>query len=261
MNKVLLRLCLVLMAGFLFVPPALAFDHSHSLFDQLLHKNVVVKGSKSAVKYGALKDDPARLNAYLDEVEKVSAAKFQSWNRNEQIAFLINAYNALTIKLILTKYPDLESIKDLGGFFSGPWKIEFFTLFGEKHHLDYIEHELLRKNYKEPRVHFALVCASISCPPLRAEAYLPQKLDQQLDEAMKAFLGDPDRNRYDADKKVLYLSPIFKWFAEDFIKSKGSVAAFVAPWVTNDEAARRLIVSGKIDIVYLDYNWSLNKAE
>jgi len=246
---------------FLSALPAFAFDHSHRLFDRLLQDSVVVIGLQSSVNYGEVKKNPTRLNTYIEEIETISSADFKKWSENQQVAFLINIYNALTIKLILTKYPDLESIKDLGGFFSSPWKIEFFKLFGESRHLDYIEHELLRKDYIEPRIHFALVCASIGCPPLRTEAYQSDTLDQQLQDAMRSFLSDPERNRFDKSKNRLYLSSIFKWFKDDFKKVKGSVESFVAPWVTMDKEAQKLIISKQVDVEYLDYDWSLNRAD
>ncbi len=118
---------------------AWAFDHSHRLFDGILKQVVVVNGSKSRVRYGWIKNNPGKLNRYIQEIESVTRAEFGLWSEKQQKAFLINAYNALTIKLILSKYPDLGSIKDLGGFFSGPWKVKFFRLFGEEQHLDHIE--------------------------------------------------------------------------------------------------------------------------
>lgn len=246
--------------GFLTSPDILGFDQSHNAFDKILKQYVVVNGPQSAVRYGEIKKNPAQLNSYITELEAVTADEFSGWSEPQQIAFLINAYNALTIQLILTKYPDLKSIKDLGGFFTGPWKVKFFTLFGEKHHLDYIEHELLRVNYTEPRIHFALVCASIGCPPLITEAYTGDRLDEQLNRSMISFLRDPERNRYDKADKTLYLSSIFKWFSEDFTKVNSSVEAFVAPWITDDKTEQDLITGKKVDLEYLDYDWSLNRS-
>lgn len=255
------KVVFVTLFAFLCANTALAFDHQHTLFEQVLQQNVVMNGPQSSVRYGNIKSNSSDLDAYLKEVESVSQAEFDSWNEKQQIAFLINAYNALTIELILTKYPDLKSIKDLGGFFSGPWKIKFFKLFGEQQHLDHIEHGLLRVDYTEPRIHFALVCASIGCPALQPFAYQAEMLDQQLNAVMKAFLRDQERNYVDQSKKILYLSSIFKWFEEDFTKVKNSVEAFVAPWMTDDPALRDLIQNKKLKRKYLDYDWSLNKAE
>jgi len=237
----------------------LGFDHSHQVFSDILNDVVVRDGPKSRVRYGQLKQNPDILNQYVKEIEAVTQSQFNGWTRDTQIAFLINAYNALTIKLILTKYPDLKSIKDLGGFFSGPWKVRFFTLFGEKQHLDHIEHGILRKDFSEPRIHFSLVCASIGCPALREEAFVPDRLDIQLTDATKRFLQDKDRNYIDENAGTLYLSSIFKWFKGDFEKIKGSVERFVAPWMTEDVKLKQRVLNGGLDIEYLDYNWNLNR--
>ena len=250
----------LLLLGFL-IQPALGFDHSHSKFDRILKKAVVVIGPKSQVRYASLKKEPQALNEYQREIEQVTLSEFKQWSESQQIAFLINAYNALTIKLILSEYPDLKSIKDLGGFFSGPWKVEFFSLFGAKRHLDHIEHGLLRKNYREPRIHFALVCASIGCPPLRAEAFVPERLDSQLNDAMKKFLRDTDRNIFNPDTNTLEISSIFKWFKGDFVNVAGSVEAFIAPWITDDIYLRLRIRNEEPDIEYLDYDWNLNDVK
>ena len=245
----------------LLVKPAQGFDHSHQKLDSILKEAVVTIGPKSQVRYATLKENPQVLNEYLSEIEKVPLSQYEQWSEPKQIAFLINAYNALTIKLILSKYPDLSSIKDLSGFFSGPWKIEFFTLFGEKRHLDYIEHGLLRKQFTEPRIHFALVCASIGCPALRNEAFVAERLDSQLNIAMKRFLRDKDRNFFNLETNTLEISSIFKWFKGDFVKTQGSVKAFIAPWITDDIYLRLRILDEGTDIDYLDYDWNLNDAK
>ena len=145
----------------------------------------------------------------------VTPAAFGAFTRPQQMAFLINAYNAFTIELVLTEYPKLKSIKDVT-VFGSPWKKPFFTLLGEQRHLDWIEHEQLRPKYNEPRIHTAIVCASIGCPALRSEAFTSDKLEEQLEDGMRRFLGDATRNRAALDK--LEVSSIFKWFREDFEK-------------------------------------------
>ncbi len=259
----LIHLCFligVLLLGFL-IQPALGFDHSHSTFDKVLKEAVLVIGPKSQVRYGLIQKKPGLLDQYLGEVQSVTQSQYQQWSEHQKIAFLINAYNALTIKLILSKYPDLKSIKDLGGFFSGPWKIKFFTLFGEKQHLDYIEHEMLRKQFKEPRIHFALVCASIGCPALRDEVYIANRLNDQLNKAAKLFIRDTDRNRYNSKSDSLEISSIFKWFKGDFIKTHGSVEKFISRWITNDKELQNRIQNKEIDIDYLSYDWNINAAD
>lgn len=261
MNQRLKRVILILLlAGFL-LETAWGFDHSHRVFDDILKEAVLRDGSKSRVRYGWLKQNPDRLNQYVREIEAVTRSEYDQWTHETKLAFLINAYNALTIQLVLTRYPDLTSIRDLGGFFSGPWKIRFFTLFGEKQHLDYIEHGILRKDFIEPRIHFVLVCASISCPALREEAFTPADLEKQLADATRRFLQDRDRNAIDAATGTLYLSSIFKWFRGDFEKTSTSVAAFVTPWMTDDGILQQNARSGKLEIEYLDYDWNLNRVE
>ena len=186
------------------------------------------------------------------------------------MAFLINAYNAFTIELILTKYPDVKSIKDLGSTFSSPWKKSFFKLLGEERNLDWIEHDKLRptgKNivnggYQDPRIHVAIVCASIGCPALPPEAFTAAKLDTQLESGMVKFVGDKTRNRFEGGK--LQVSSIFKWFKDDFEKGyKGfgkveDVFAKYADALSSDAAAQAQIRAKSVSISHLDYDWSLN---
>ncbi|MEX2578837.1 MAG: DUF547 domain-containing protein [Verrucomicrobiales bacterium] len=229
-----------------------SFDHSHGAFTEILEEFVV---SDNYVDYAALKKDPAALEAYLETLADVPEETFDSWNENRQLAFLINLYNAATLKLIVDHYP-VESIKDIGGFFSGPWKQKVVDLFGEKVTLDHVEHEIIRKHYDEPRVHFGLVCAAVGCPPLGTEAFDASRLDTQLDERGKMFFANPAKNR--VEDGVLYLSPIFKWFSEDFAKGGTTVAEFVAPYFP-EEADREAAASGNLKIKYTDYDWSLNE--
>lgn len=256
-RKILKTSLFLLIIGFQ-LSLASAFDHTHQLFDSVLQESVRVIGPQSQVRYSLIQQHPEKLSTYVQSIENVTFSEYQQWTLNQQKAFLINAYNALTIQLILTQYPDLDSIKDLGSFFTSPWKKKFFTLFGQKSHLDNIEHSILRKNFKEPRIHFALVCASKGCPPLRNRAFLASRLDEQLDSAADTFLQDPQRNYYHQKTKILYLSSIFKWFSEDFEKKGGSVRSFVAQRMIKDRRIQNEIQSGKIEIDYLDYDWSLN---
>ncbi|MGD8593806.1 MAG: DUF547 domain-containing protein [Gammaproteobacteria bacterium] len=240
---------------------AAPFDHTHSLWDELLQTYVVDHGAYSEVQYQPLKQTGThKLSGYLQSLSSVSKNQFDQWTQAQRLAFLINAYNAFTVKLIIDHYP-VDSIKDIGGFFRSPWKITFFTLLGEETHLDYIEHELIRgRDYAEPRIHFALVCASVGCPKLQAHAYTADRLGTMLDAAAKTFLGDTSRNRYDSGGNILYLSPLFKWYGEDFAAKAGSVEKFVAPYITDDPLARQRIRSKHMDVEYLNYDWSLNDA-
>ena len=242
---------------------ATGFDHSHGLWNELLQTYVVDQGPASRVKYAPLKQrDAARLDTYLQSLSAVKRADFDTWSKAQKLAFLINAYNAFTVKLIIDHYP-VESIKDIGNVFRSSWKIKFFILFGEQTYLDYIEHSLIRgdKNYVEPRIHFALVCASVGCPKLQSRAFTAEALEVMLESATKAFLSDVSRNRYDASRKQLQLSSIFKWYGEDFAEKYGSVQQFVAPYLTEEQGEQQAIVADKVDIKYLDYDWNLNEAK
>lgn len=235
-----------------FPAKAAAFDHSHALLDKVLKAHV----KESLVDYSAIKADGATLRLYLRQTSRVTEPEFDGWTEAQQIAFLMNLYNAGTLKLITDHYP-ISSIKKIGGFFSGPWDQKVISLFGKTTTLGSIEHDLLRKNYQEPRLHFAIVCAAVGCPPLRAEAYTAEKLNVQLEEQGRLFLRSESKNRVDVKKRTLHLSPIFKWFDDDFEAKSGTVQKFVTPYFKpTDQAA---LQSGRWKIKYTRYDWSLNK--
>ncbi len=241
-----------------------ALDTRYAAWDALLKKHVkwLPDNKQSRVDYKGFSADRVALKAVLAEWSAVTPAQFAALAREQQMAFLINAYNGFTVELILTKYPGLKSIKDLGSLLQSPWKNKFFTLLGEPRHLDWIEHEQLRPRYSEPRVHAAVNCASIGCPALRPEAFVAAQLDAQLDDGMLRFMGDRTRNRY-ADGK-LQVNMIFKWFREDFEKGhKGfnkleDVMARYADQLADAPADREKIKARNVPISHLDYDWSLN---
>ena len=154
----------------------------------------------------------------MAQLSGVSGSEFSSWVKAERLAFLLNAYNAFTIDLVLSRYPKLKSIKELGSLIQSPWKKRFVPLLGEMHSLDDIEQGMIRKpgEYDEPRIHFALNCASIGCPALLNEAFIGTKLDAQLENATKAFLTDNSRNRYNVQSNQLEVSNICDWYKKDF---------------------------------------------
>ena len=240
------------------------FDHNYASWEALLKKHVrwLPDNKQSRVNYKGFAADRADLKKVLDGMSAVPKAEFDKWTKPQQMAFLINAYNAFTVEVILTKYPDLKSIKDLGNFVTPTWKKKFFTLLGEERHLDWIEHEQLRPKYADPRVHVAVNCASIGCPALFSESFTATKMEAQLEDGMRRFLGDPTRNRY-ADGK-LEVSNIFKWFREDFEKgNKGfakleDVFAKYADQLASAPADREKIRAKSVPIANLDYDWSLN---
>ena len=227
------------------------FDHTHAVFGKVLRTFV----EDGRVDYTGLKKNPADLKVYLGQLASITETEFRKWSEPEQIAFLSNLYNAATLQLIVDHYP-VKSIRDIGGRWKGPWKQEVVSLFGEKVTLDHVEHDLLRKDYKEPRVHFALVCAARSCPPLRGAPYTPGRLDEQLEDQGRIFLNTPSKNRLDLEHRTAYLSKIFDWFHGDFEGHSGSVLAFVRPYFS-EETSKKL-EDGTFRVEYLDYDWALN---
>ncbi len=252
--------------GSAFAAEVETFDHEFTNWDSITKQYVrwLPDNVQSRVDYAGLARERTRLAQVLSEYSSVSQATFGKWNQHQQMAFLINAYNAFTVELILTKYPDLRSIKDLGSFLESPWKRKFFTLLGARHNLDWIEHEMLRARYHDPRIHTAIVCASIGCPALLPGAYTAAKLDQQLEDGMRRFVSDPTRNRYRAGK--LEVSSIFDWFKGDFEKghqgyrSVGDVFARYAGNLTSDPRVEASIRAKAVPITFLDYNWMLNDS-
>jgi hypothetical protein len=240
---------------------AQSFDHSHKAWDALLKKNVVlVSGGKaSQFRYAEMAKERPALKSYLDSLSAVKEPEFNSWNKNQRMAFLINAYNAFTVEKILTRYPDIKSIWDFGKLFGNPFKDEFFTLLGRKLTLDGIEHETLRKKgaYDEPRVHFAVNCASVGCPMLKEEAYVAERLEAQLAQQTERFLSDRSRNRALAGR--LEVSKIFDWFKEDFEPRELWFAKY-AKLLSDDPGQQKLVAGGKAALAFLEYDWSLNDA-
>jgi hypothetical protein len=257
---------------------AQAFDHSHKAWTTLLKKHVVLisEGRASQLDYAGMAKDRAALKAYLQTLSAVPETAFKGWSKPQRMAFLINAYNAFTVEKILTRYPDIGSIWDFGKIFGNPFKDDFFTLFGRPFTLDGIEHETLRKPgaYDEPRVHFAVNCASIGCPMLREEAYVAERLEAQLEAQAKRFLSDRSRNRYDAAEGRLEVSKIFDWFKEDWqrgtrgfdgktppITSRAAYFAGYAALLADAPADRAKIRDGKAPIAFLEYDWTLNNVK
>lgn len=246
------------------VAVASPIDQQYSDYSALLAKHVKwLPGEKaSQVDYTALGKEQAELKEILASWSELTQAEFDQMSRDQQMAFLINAYNGFTLELILTQYPDLKSIKDLGGLFSSPWRKKFFTLLGKKRTLDWIEHEQLRPVYKDPRVHAAVNCASIGCPALLNAAYTADQLDNQLESGMQRFLADSSRNRIKNGKYEV--SMIFKWFAEDFesgFKGSKMVVDFLALYSEQLDPAGKFtqaIASKTLGVTYLEYDWALN---
>ena len=219
----------------------------HELYGELLGKYV----KDGMVQYKGFKNEEKKLDKYLQLLDHTNP---DTLPRNEQFAFYLNAYNAYTIKLILTHYPGIQSIKDIESWLTSPWKKNFCKIGGHTYSLDEIEHGILRPRFKDPRVHFAINCASKGCPPLISKPYQGSILDQQLDERTRAFINNPERNRLEGN--TLYVSEIFKWFEEDF---KEGVVDFFSHYAQG-ELRKLLLTKGEhIKVNYLNYDWSLNE--
>jgi len=254
------------------LPPAAAqaFDHSHAAWTALLKKHVLLLrgGQTSQLRYAGMAADKPALQAYLASLSALDAASFAAFSKPQQMAFLINAYNAFTVALVLTRYPALQSIKDLGSLLSSPWKPKWIALLGQTLSLDDIEHGRLRERgrYDDPRIHFAVNCASIGCPMLREEAFVPERLDAQLTEQTRRFMADRSRNRWDAGRSRLAVSKIFDWYGDDFklghqgIASLPGFLASHADLLADAPADRERVRSAQVPIAFLGYDWALNDA-
>ncbi len=211
---------------------------NHDAWDVLVKKHVSAKGN---VSYKGFQKDASALEKYLDQLSK--NAPSSKWSKNETLAYWINAYNAYTVKLILDNYPT-SSIKNI----SSPWDKKFIVIEGKKYSLGNIEHDILRK-MNEPRIHFAINCASYSCPNLLNAAYEASTIDAQLTTAAKSFLADDSKNSITASKVTI--SMIFKWFSGDF-KTEGSLIAFLNKYSTTT-------INANAKVKYKSYNWTLNE--
>jgi hypothetical protein len=223
----------------------------HTLWDQLLKKHVPESG---LANYAGFKKDSATLREYLDLLQ-ANPPDASRWSRAQQLAYWINAYNAFTVDLVLKHYP-IKSIKDIGSviqipFINTPWDISFIRIGGEKMDLNHIEHGILRKRFDEPRIHFAINCASVSCPVLLPEAYTPENLEQQLHERAVAFINDSLRN--DVGRKSVRLSKIFRWFGGDFTDN-GTLIEYLNRY-------SRIQIADDAAIEFLEYDWSLNDVD
>lgn len=210
----------------------------HNLWDNLLKTHVSYDGN---VNYQAIKKDKTNLDQYISLLSKNPPN--DNWSKNETLSYWINAYNALTIDLIIRNYP-VKSIKDI----KDPWGQKLWKLGNKWYDLNEIEHQILRK-MDEPRIHFAIVCASFSCPKLQNYAFTAANLENQLTESTRTFLTDSNRNIITENE--LKISKIFQWFTKDF-KQNGSVVDFINIYTDID-------INPKAKTSYLDYNWDLNE--
>ncbi len=226
---------------------------NHAVFDGMLKKYVDDKGM---IDYRTWKArDLATLDGYLEMLEGVDPEGLE--DRNEVFAFWINTYNALTIRAMLHFYPTSSIRNHVSVLGYSIWKDYKITIRGQEYSLDDIEHKILRK-MDEPLIHFALVCASIGCPPLMTEAFTAEDLDRQLRENTLVFFADPGKFRADPENRTVWLSPIMDWYKDDFGKNWPERLRFIAPYVP-DDAARALLKREDVEVDYLDYDWGINE--
>ena len=251
-------------------------SHSHEQFDALLKSHV----KDGRVDYPAFLKDRVQLDAYIASLGTASPSGYEAWDESTKITFWINAYNAITLKVILDHYPIKRSGSPLGLAFPansirqipGQWDKITHVVMGRPMTLNGIEHETLRKKFREPRIHMALVCAAKGCPPLRSEAYEGKRLSQQLDDQARIYLSSPVGFKLDKEGKTVALSSIFLWFGDDFLKAYGdpqepreltdkkrAVVAFASRYVSPD--AQAFFKKGGYRLSFLGYDWSLNEKE
>ncbi|MCU0527518.1 MAG: DUF547 domain-containing protein [Elainella sp. Prado103] len=220
------------------------------------------------VDYSTLQSNPQGLKDFVGKLAAVSPATYAAWSENEKIAFLVNAYNAITLESIVDQDPLKGSIKDIFGV----WNFKRHRVMGRSLTLDMIEHEILRKDFQEPRIHAALVCAAISCPPLRQEPYTGDRLNEQLDDQVRRWLSGAHGLKIDRAENRVSISAIFKWFGEDWQNAyrtdnqfteitenekERAVLNFISNYVSPEDKAYLIQESYKLD--YLNYDWSLNQ--
>ena len=228
--------------------PAEGTVFSHDLFDQVLQEHVDENGR---VNYTQLKANPEKLEAYLD---LLAVAKPTEWSYNEQLAFWINTYNAIVIKGVINHYPttSVRRVKLFRGFF---YRLKF-QVAGKTYTPNQIEHGILREEFPDPRVHFAIVCASFSCPPIGGRAFSADTIEERLETLTFNFIQNPEHVRIDRAKRSVYLSKIFKWYEDDFMEGYDGVVDFLADYLPAEDA--EYLSSMDIKFRYLDYDWTLN---
>ena len=217
------------------------------------------------VDYPALQVNPQGLKDFVAQLRSVSPDTYAAWSENEKIAFLINVYNAITLESIINQNPLKGSIKDIFGV----WNFNKHTVMERSLTLDNIEHDILRKDFQEPRIHAALVCAAISCPPLRQEPYTGENLDEQLDDQVRKWLSSPNGLQIDRTQNRVAISSIFDWFGEDWqtkyaiegtftgSAKERSALSFISNYVNPED--KEYLEQGNYKLNYLNYDWSLNR--
>ena len=239
---------------------ATGFDHDHAAWTAVLDEHL--EGSN--LDYAALKKQRAPLDDYLRTLEAVTPEQFAAWERGQRYAFWINAYNAYTVRAVVDAYP-VSSITEIGTKEESVWERPFLPLGklwkpakGAKLSLDQVEHEILRPEFRDPRVHAAVNCASKGCPPLAAKAFAAETLDAQLDRATRAWLADPAHNRFEPKEKRVRLSRIFEWYGDDFTRGDVTLADWLAEYAPPQY--RKFLEQAAFRVEYLEYDWALNEV-
>ncbi len=224
---------------------------SHTLFDEVLQTFVDTEGR---LDYARLREQPEKLETYLD---RLAVAAPEKMSYNERLAFWVNAYNALVIKAVIDRFPitSVRKVKPFGGFF---YRLQF-QVAGKSYTLNQIEHEVIREEFVDARVHFVLVCASVGCPSLENRAFLGETIESRLEAATFSFIRNPNKVRLDSDERRLYLSKIFKWYEQDFLEGYTNVGEFLIDYLPQEDA--EFLEVEEVGYHYLDYDWTLNDKQ
>lgn len=273
MKKIILMIMLVFV---LLVGRTFSNTFDHSVYDTFLQRFV----SNGLVDYKGMAKQQATLNKYLQSIEHVDPIKFENWSENEQMTFWINAYNAITLEAILRNYPiqwgsfiswalfPKSSIRQINKV----WDTFYTKVMGKELTLNQIEHEILRKKFHDPRIHFAIVCASIGCPKLESRAFLADDLEQRLEGAARNFISDSKQVKLNKKENTIYLSSIFEWYKGDFeaspevhrnfknySKSERGIIEFIVNRLSQED--QQFVFNNQPKIKYLKYDWTLNEQK
>ncbi|MDP8242811.1 MAG: DUF547 domain-containing protein [Candidatus Hinthialibacter antarcticus] len=273
------KICVIVVVALSVLGPLYAMEESVSTFDYVDYQSVLARSvsDQGLVDYAGLKQDAGTLNSFLDAVASLDASQYEKWAEPDRIAFLINVYNACTLKALIDHYPIQSSLFGRLRFpansirqISGVWDKLQWNLMGKMETLDGIEHGMLRKHFNEPRIHFAVNCASMGCPVLLNEPYLGERLDEQLDAQVRRFVARPFDFQYDSNTGVVKLSMILKWYAGDFVQyeepreelkllnpEQRGVINFLWPYLNEPQQAS--MKAKPISVSFLEYDWSLNE--
>jgi hypothetical protein len=250
-NRKIVFLIMPFLAILWLAPEGLAESFDHSKFDWVLKRYVDDKG---LVDYNSI----ARDQQFSEYMQSLESAKVENLSYDGQLAFWLNAYNAVTVDKVIKKKPK-KSVRET--LVPGLWtSTKFFTT--REHNVanrllspDDIEHEIIRKEFKDPRIHFAIICASSGCPPMPRIAYTEENVQTRLEEETRKYLNSPRGTRIDQAENTLYVSKIFTWFGDDFVQKSGSFLAFMRPYLNEETLS---FIERKPMISYLEYNWALN---